>query len=304
VDTVPETIVFDRDGTEHMTVETCDISDLPADWEWPEPVQTIAADDETDIYGVIYRPPGFSEEKNYPVLDFSGGYRWYTQVCQGSFGNAASLYEGPYMWAQAYAALGFVVVTLEGRGTPLRSKAFSEHRYGEPSATSDLNDRVAGIKQVAERYPYIDISRVGLAGTEGATNAIFGQIDHPDFYKATAIHCFHDPREELAEMAETFDGVPAYGQEDTGVRHAIDCVSDFKGKLLLVDGLLCYSIGSTFRLVHALQRARKSFDMQILPIGIHAIDGLGVRCEYDFFVTHLLGLTPPEHFTIKYPWDN
>ena len=98
------------------------------------------------------------------------------------------------------------MVMIEGRGTPLRNKAFQDHHFGEAAATSDLNDRIAGIRQLAKRYPYMDINRVGITSTESPTNAIYGLLDPSDFYSVVVLHGFNDPRYQIAALGETEDG--------------------------------------------------------------------------------------------------
>lgn len=296
VDTIPESILLDRDGNEVLLLEQADISGLPTGWSWPEPFK-VKGDAGDDIYGVIFRPPNFSENKLYPVLDYSGGLRFYSSVPVGSFGNSA-LFELPYFSASALAALGFIVVAMEGRGTPCRNKSFSEHLYGEPSATSDLNDRVCGLRQLASQYPYFDLSRVGIAGVDGHSASIFGLLDHPDFYKVAVIHIHNDPRFSDAEFSETFDGVPAFGETSPEVRHAEDSVGSMRGKLLLIDGMLNFANAAVFRLIHALEKANKTFDILPLTTAIHDVPSYAVRREWDYFVTHLLKEEPPQDFSL------
>ena len=113
VDAKPESVLINRQGTEKFTLEIADTHGLPKDWVWPEAVKVRSADDTTDIYGVVYRPAGFSPEKNYPVLDFSNGHPAMSFVPQGSFINSPGL-DLAYIYAAAFASLGFVVA-LEGR---------------------------------------------------------------------------------------------------------------------------------------------------------------------------------------------
>ena len=298
IDTVPESILIDRNGREILSLETCDITDLPNDWIWPIPVKTKAADGETDIYGAVFLPPGYSNEQNYPVIDYSGSCGFFMHTPVGAFGNSHCVHSQYYLAPIAWASLGFVVVTLEGRGTSGRGKAFSDHRWGDPAGANDLNDRIAGIKQLATIYPGMDIERVGIFGPEGDTNIIFASIDHSDFYKASVICFFSDPRLNVPVYSETFGGVPVPGEKKPDVRHAVDCVSSIKGKLLLIDGLR-NPVGAGFYLSDALEKANKSFDMLFITRGIQDPTGYTIKRSWDYMVEHLLGEEPPKEFIVR-----
>jgi hypothetical protein len=298
IDTVPESIVIDRNGREILSLETCDITDLPDDWSWPIPVKTQAADGETDIYGAVFLPPGYSKEQSYPVIDCTGSITSVMNTPVGAFGNSHCVHSQHYLAPITWASLGFVVVTLEGRGTAGRHKAFSDHRWGDPAGANDLNDRVAGIKQLAKRYSGMDIERVGIFGPEGDTNVIFASIDHSDFFKVSVICFFFDPRMGYPAYSESFSGVPIHGEKELEVRHAVDCVSSLKGKLLLVEGLRNVG-GATFRLTDALEKANKSFDMIPITRGIQDPTGYIIKRSWDYMVEHLLGEEPPEEFVLR-----
>ena len=298
IDTVPESIVIDRNGREILSLETCDITGLSDDWHWPIPVKTLAADGQTDIYGAVFLPPRYSKEKSYPVIDYSGSMTSIMNTPVGAFGNSHCIHSQSYLPPIAWASLGFVVVTLEGRGTAGRQKAFSDYRWGDPAGANDLNDRVAGIKQLAKCYPGMDLERVGIFGPEGDTNIIFGSIDHADFYKVSVICFFSDPRLGPPLYSETFGGVPVPGEKESDVRHAVDCVNSLKGKLLLIEGLR-NSFGATFGLTDALEKANKSFDMVPITRGIQDQTGYTIKRSWDYMVEHLLGEEPPEDFVLR-----
>ena len=119
VDTVPVSVLINRFGEEILEIETADIVGLSTAWQWPEPIKVLAADGHTDLYGVIYRPPGFSPDVSYPVLDFSCGHVGFSYVPHASFINGA--FGGySYLSGAAFAALGFIVVAIEGRGSLYR----------------------------------------------------------------------------------------------------------------------------------------------------------------------------------------
>tara|TARA_B110000090_G_C13384806_1_gene447291 strand:- start:439 stop:2946 length:2508 start_codon:yes stop_codon:yes gene_type:complete len=300
VDTAPVSTLIDRDGKEILTIETCDVSSLPNDWQWPEPVKLKGADNTTDIYAVVFRPPGFSPEKSYPVVDFISSMRGISALPTGSFAN--NVWAGyDYFGAAALATLGFVVVTIAGRGTPLRDKAFYTHHYGDHAFTSDLTDRIAGLRQLAERYPYMDLERVGLSANENASNnAIYGSLLHSDFYKVTVIHCMPDPRFWMACLSEEFDiQISPSPTAPPKTPYPEDCVESFSGKLLLILGMGFYAFHQpTFLLADALKKANKDFDMLCIPDMHHTVCSYTHRREWDYLVTHLQGAEPPKQFEL------
>jgi len=298
VDTVPESILIDRDGREILTVETADISGLPASWQWPEPVKLKAADGKTDIYAVVFRPPGFSPEQSYPVVDCLSSPRDILHFPLGSFSNSAFSGHQAYH-AAATAALGFVVVMIAGRGTSCRDKAFYTHHYGDHAFNSDLNDRIAGIRQLAERYPYMDLERVGITGDEnGCNNAIYGSLLHSDFYKVSVITCMPDPRFTNSGVCRpTNTSISKTAPPRTP--YPEDCVEFFRGKLLLMQGMGNWGVPSpTFLLVNALIKANKDVDMLCIPNMQHTVSAYSQRREWDYLVTHLLGCEPPPQFLL------
>ncbi len=299
VDTIPISFLIDRKGQEILTIETADVSGLPSGWQWPEPVRLIAADDQTDIYGVIFRPPGFDLNTRYPVLDFSCGLRNISFVPQGSFVNGDLLDLG-YMCGAALAALGFIVVAINGRGTPNRNKTFQDHNYGDVASTNDFNDRIAGLRQLAKRYPYMDLERVGITGLDNIANSIYGLLNHPDFYKLAVMHCYSDPRFALPSYGEHFDGITPDNIDASKTIYAEDNVDALKGKLLLIHGMLddYWSPAGTFRLVDALQKANKDFDMLCLPNVGQDVPAYALRRNWDYLVKHLQGIEPPHEFCL------
>lgn len=297
VDTVPISVLIDRQGRELLAIETADVSGLPSGWQWPEPVKLTGADGETDIYGVIYRPVGFSPDQSYPVIEHSCSPRNISSLPQGSFINSVFLNDS--LQAISYAALGFIVVAIEGRGTPLRHKSFQDHHYGDLAYVNDFDDRIAGMRQLAKRYPYMDLERVGIVGHENQTNNIYSLLKHSDFYKVAITNCLYDPRFNVAAIGEAYDNtrdkavVPKTGYPE-------DCVESFKGKLLLIQGMLSHLTPCpTYRLVEALQKANKDFDMLCLPNLNNAMTSYTIRREWDYLVTHLQGIEPPHEFQLK-----
>ena len=231
VDTVPVSILVDRNGNEILKIETADVSNLPVDWQWPEPIKVRSADNVTDIYGVIYRPPGFCPNRQYPVLDFSCYLRSFSYIPQGSFVNGPC-YDFYYLLGAALATLGFIVVALECRGAPNRSKAFQDYNHDGHSG-SDFADRIAGLQQIAIRYPYMDLERVGISGVDNLSAPVYALLKHSDFYKVSVLHGFLEPRCMPATFGEQHEGIPTDGSEKPQIQYAEDCADSFDGKLLM-----------------------------------------------------------------------
>ena len=297
VDSIPVSVLVDRNGREILVLEMADVSNLPDGWQWPESVKLTGADGTTDIYGVILRPQGFSESGSYPVIEFSCSQRGMSTLFQGAFVN--TVFAGmDYLLAQALASLGFIVVLIEGRGTPLREKSFQDYHYGDLLYANNFEDRISGIRQLAERYSYMDIDRVGITGHENQTNNIYALLQYSDFYKVAVVNCIFDPRFNIASLGEVYDGTENSDESET--RYAEDCIENFGGKLLLIQGMLSYTTpAGMFRLVKALQKANKDFEMLCLPNLIHEMTSYTIRREWDFLVKHLQDINPPFEYKLK-----
>jgi dipeptidyl aminopeptidase/acylaminoacyl peptidase len=262
-------------------------------------VKVKGADGQTDIYGVVYRPPNFSKKESYPIIDFSCGHPYFSWVPQGSFINGPC-FDAPYLYAAAYAALGFVVVALEGRGTPYRDKAFQDYSYGNITSASAFEDRIQGIRQLASRYPYMDLERVGISADDGSPVPVHGLLEHPDFYKVGVSICHEDPRFGFAALYEQYQGLCADNNDAGKPTNTEDFAHALTGKLLLIHGMLdsFTPATGTIRLLDALQNANKDFDMLLLPEEGHDIPTYALRRSWDYFVTHLQGVEPPTEFAL------
>lgn len=303
VDEVPVSILLDRDGNEILTLETADVSMLPEGYQWPEPVKLLAADGKTDIYGVVYRPSNFSPDNYYPVIDCSQAIPEFICTAKGSFGNA--IVDGLWQYqASALAELGFIVVTIDGRGTPYRSRAFRAESYGWIPSANKTEDRIAGLQQLAERFPYMDLNRVGIIGFNGAVGAVYGMLEYPDFYKVGVSHCLQDARVMTHIWGEQYEGLVPRSH-----KHADEMAENLKGKLLMIHGVndpMDPPI-ATFRMAQAFQLANKDFDMLMLPNEfqfLHIGSGYAIRRTWDYFVKHLLDIDPPKDFRVIKNWEN
>ena len=199
LDEAPVSEVYDAGGTKIMHLETADVAGLPDGWNWPESVTVLADDGKTEICGCLYRPSTFSADKRYPVLNQvfnSPELPWMPEgafSCDGMFGFS-------YFVGAALAELGFIVVQFAGRGTTGRSKQFLDASYGWAEDASIIADHVAGIKQLAARYPYMDLNRVGIISDQGGPGGVQGLLDYPEFYKVGVASTLHDSRLMSATM--------------------------------------------------------------------------------------------------------
>ena len=299
-DTVPVSILLDRDGRECLVLETADVSGLPEGWQWPEPVKLLGNDGKTDIYGVVYRPSHFSPDKSYPILDYSRATREGGYLAAGSFTNN-SIGGLNYFNPAGLAELGFIVVDICGRGTMNRSRNFSKAVHIESPASDSLADQVAGIRQLAKRYPYMDINRVGAGGRVSSSTAISGLLGYPDFYRVgVSIGGLFDLRLSSAFFGEAYGDMP--GTSGTLVSSQ-QFAHHLKGKLLIMHGVTAPSVtvAQAFSLIDALQKANKDFDMLLLPNTAYGGSGYMVRRGWDYLVRHLLGAEPPLRFNLSSP---
>ncbi|MDB9724459.1 S9 family peptidase [bacterium] len=302
VDTAPESVLFNKSGEELLTLETADTHGLPENWVWPQPVKTLAADDQTDIHGVVYYPPGYDKNQRYPVLDFSNGQASFTMVPQGSFING-HCFDYPYYYAAAFAALGFIVVMLEGRGMPNRDKAFHDNSHGFMAGACNLEDRIAGIQQLAKLNPAMDLNRVGIVGGDGFSSPVYGLLEHPDFYKVGVAMAFEDSRLKSAVLSECFEGYSEQGKQIATTPHqfADQLAHKLEGKLLLIHGMVDMFApqSGTLRLMNAFQQANKDVDTLLMPQVDHDIPPHSLRRTWDYLVTHLRDETPPKNFLLR-----
>ena len=292
IDKVSESYLLDRYGKEILSLETADLS-LPKHWQWPEPIKVKAADGMTDLYGAIYRPSDFSPEKSYPVIDHSFVGHPMNNVAKSSFRTGVEFY---FYEAASLAELGFIVVQIDGRGGLFRNKRFEDESYAWKDCGCNIDDHVVGIQQLAQRYPYMDLSRVGIVGLLGGNGALRGLLHHPDFYKVGIAGEIFDNRVTGANMGDMYEG-PSENREK---KHLEDLVCNLKGKLLIMIGLLDYVPPSTsLRIVEALNRANKNYELVVEPCWGYATTPYQLRKAWDYLVCHLQGNEPPEGYCLN-----
>ena len=302
IDLAPVSLLRDADGRLVRELEKADIEPLLATgWKWPERFTVKARDGTTDLYGVIYKPSNFDPAKKYPVIDgiYPGPQITRTPKSFGS--DLFSVFE--FCEDITLAELGFVVINIDGLGTPFRSKAFHDFCYGRMEEAGGLEDHITGIRQLAAGRPYMDVSRVGIYGHSGggfaSTHAI---LAYPEFYKvAVSSAGNHDQRSYLACWGEQYQGL-LEGDNYKNQANA-GLAANLKGKLLLAHGDMDDNVhpAMTIQVVDALIKANKDFDLLILPNRNHGfgLDPYFTRRKWDYFVRNLLGAEPPQGYEIK-----
>ena len=305
VDATPEVALYDGTGRQVMHLHTADFSQLlAAGYQFPTPFKVKAADGVTDLYGYMYKPYDFDSTKVYPIIDY--------------------VYPGPQtegnneVWSKGFtrtdrlAQIGFIVITVGQRGGhPNRSKWYHNFGYGN-MRDYPLEDHKYAVQQLAARHPFIDINRVGMHGHSGggfmSTAAI---LKYPDFYKA-AVSCAgnHDNSIYNRWWSEQHHGVleEVSAAGDTTFKYSVDKNQDIagnlKGHLMLVTGDIDDNVSpsNTIRVVNALIRANKRFEMLVLPGQRH---GFGDMNEYffwrmaDWYSEWLLGTSHRDQVDIR-----
>ncbi|MFC1554071.1 DPP IV N-terminal domain-containing protein [candidate division KSB1 bacterium] len=276
------------DGKKVMDLEKTDISKLlESGWKMPEVFTSKARDGVTDIWGIIIRPTNFDESKIYPVIEY---------IYAGPHSSFVPKTFRAYQSMMAMAELGFILVQIDGMGTSNRSKAFHDVAW-KNLGDAGFPDRILWMKDAANKYPYMDISRVGIYGTSaGGQSSMGGLLFHPDFYKVAVSACgCHDNRMDKIWWNELWMSWPI-GEHYSRASN-VDNAHLLEGKLLLILGEMDTNVdpSSTMQVVDALIKANKDFDFLYVPGMGHSGGGsYGEHKRRDFFVKHLLGINPPE----------
>lgn len=295
VDQAPIAVLRDaKNGKIRMQLDKADISALLANgWKAPEVFSAKGRDGKTDMWGVIYRPSNFDPSKKYPVIEYiySGPGDQYVPKTFSSYN----------WWMTSLAELGFIVVQVDGMTTSFRSKEFEEVCY-KNLKDAGLPDHIAWIKAAAQKYPYMDIDRVGIfgcsAGGQESTGAV---LFHPEFYKAAYSACgCHDNRMDKIWWNELWMGYPV--DESYSACSNVDNAYLLSRPLMLVVGELDDNVdpASTMQVANALIKANKDFELVVIPGTHHTMgEDFGEHKRYDFFVRHLMGITPPSWDKVK-----
>ena len=295
VTTPPVTVLRrSKDGRIMQTLEKADISRLEAEgWHAPEVFVAPGRDGVTPMWGLIQRPSNFNPSKKYPVIEY---------IYSGPGDQYVPKSFTPWLWnLQNIAELGFIVVQLDAMTTSWRTRAFEEVCY-KNLKDGGFPDRIAWIKAACEKYPYMDVDRVGIYGcSAGGQNAMAAVLWHGDFYKAAYAACgCHDNRMDKIWWNEQWMSYPVDSSyvECSNVENAWR----LERPLMLLVGELDDNVdpASTMQVVAALQKAGKDFDLVVVPGAHHTMgETFGEHKRNDFFVRHLLGVEPPKWSELK-----
>ncbi|MCH5175016.1 MAG: prolyl oligopeptidase family serine peptidase [Prevotellaceae bacterium] len=295
VDKAPVTVLRSAvNGKIINTLETADISRLEANgWKAPEVFVAPGRDGKTDMWGIIQRPSNFDPNKKYPVIEY---------IYSGPGDQYVPKSFTPWLWNLAdLAELGFIVVQLDAMTTSFRSLDFEQVCY-KNLKDSGFPDRIEWIKAAAEKYPYMDISNMGIYGcSAGGQEALGALLFHPDFYKVAYAACgCHDNRMDKIWWNEQWMGYPVDNSyiECSNVENA----KNLQGKLMLLVGEMDDNVdpSSSYQVVNALIKANKDFEFILIPGARHTMgETFGEHKRYDFFVKNLHGVEPPAWEDVK-----
>jgi dipeptidyl aminopeptidase/acylaminoacyl peptidase len=280
------------DGSLVTVVERSDVAALTkAGWTPPEVFVAKGRDGVTEIYGVIFKPTNFDPKRKYPVIE---------SIYAGPHGSFVPKSFGVFNPLRAQAEMGFVVVQIDGMGTSNRSKAFHDVAW-QNLGDAGFPDRILWHKAVAAKYPWYDITRVGIFGGSAGGQSAFGALlFHPEFYKVAVSYAgCHDNRMDKIWWNEQWMGWPIGPQYSASSN--VDNAWRLKGKVLFVVGEMDSNVdpSSTLQVANALIKANKRFDLLVVPGAEHnagrggETGPYGERLRFDFFVQNLLGVMPP-----------
>lgn len=291
----PQTVLRSAgDGSVVLELQKADISRLvDAGWQAPEVFVAPGRDGKTNMWGVIARPTNFDPTKKYPIVEYiyqGPGDQYVPKSFQ-----AFNYYMTPL------AELGFIVVMVDGMGTSFRSREF-ENICCRNLKDAGIPDHIAWIKAAAEKYPYMDIDRVGIYGcSAGGQESLTATLFYPEFYKCCYSACgCHDNRMDKIWWNELWLGYPIGEQYKEGSN--VENAHLLQRPLMLVVGELDDNVdpASTMQVANALIKANKEFELVVIPGAHHTVgEAYGEHKRYDFFVRHLLGVTPPAWTDVK-----
>jgi dipeptidyl-peptidase 4 len=295
VNTTPRSVLYNSSGKKVMDLELADLSSLFATgYKFPQPFKVKADDGITDLYGVLYKPFNFDSTKRYALMEYVyPGPQ--TEAVNKSFGRSMDRMD-------RLAQLGMIVITIGNRGgNPSRSKWYHNYGYGN-LRDYGLADKKAAAEQLADRYPFIDVNRVGIYGhSGGGFMSTAAMLVYPDFFKvAVSSSGNHDNSIYNRWWSEKHHGVKEMvgDKGDTTFVYSIEknpeLAKNLKGHLLLTTGDIDNNVhpGNTIRVANALIKADKRFDFLLLPGQRH---GYGEMNEYfwwkmaDYFSRYLIG---------------
>jgi len=295
-------VLRDLTGKKIADLEKADVSRLAATgWKPPTPITVKSRDGRWDLYGLMFSPTNLDPSKKYPVINYI-----YPGPQGGGVGSRS--FSASRSDHQALAELGFVIVVIDGTCNPERSKSFHDVCYGN-MADNTLLDQIEGIKQVAAKYPYLDLKRVGIWGHSGGGYATAAAMfRYPDFFKVGISESGnHDNRNYEDDWGERYIGLltkDANGKDNYNDQANQIYAKNLKSKLLLAHGTMDDNVPpyNTLLVVDALIKANKDFDLIMIPNARHGYGSAGfymMRRRWDYFVKNLLGAEPPKEYELK-----
>ncbi len=283
VNTVPKSVLVDNNGVKVMDLETTDLSLLmAAGYKFPEPFKVKADDGITDLYGVMYKPFDFDPSKKYPIIEY---------VYPGPQTEAVNKsFTGSMNNVDRLAQFGYIVISVGNRGgNPARSKWYHTYGYGN-LRDYGLADKKVAVEQLADRYPFIDLTKVGITGhSGGGFMSTAAMLVYPDFFKVAVSKAGnHDNSIYNRWWSEKHHGVKEMvsAKGDTTFTYSIDknpdLAKNLKGHLMIMTGDVDNNVNpaNTIRLANALIKAGKRFEFVLLPGQRHAF---GEYTEYAFW---------------------
>jgi len=302
-DVPPVAVARDWTGKLAVSLEKADVAKLvAAGWKPAIPIVVKARDGVTDLYGLMFTPTKLEPGRKYPIVNHI-----YPGPQQGSVGSRS--FAASRSDTQALAELGFVVVEIDGMGNPTRSKKFHDFYYAN-MGDNTLPDQIAGMKQLAARFPYIDIDRAGIYGHSGGGFATAdAMFRYPDFFKVGISEAGnHDNRNYEDDWGERYAGLlkkNADGTSNYDDQANQNIAKNLKGHLLLAHGTMDNNVPpyNTLLVVNELIKANKDFDLIMLPNRGHGFgnEPYMVRRRWDYFVRYLLGAEPPAGYELRAP---
>ena len=298
IDTAPVHRLRRSDGSPVCELGVADFSGLEAEgWRPPERFVVTAADGHTPLYGALFFPSDFDPAARYPVIDsIYPGPQLIRTPKSFTVDSTAGPDQWPGAWdAQALAELGFVTMTLDGRGTPLRSRELHRASYGHLGSYA-LDDHVAALGELARTRPWMDGERVGITGhSAGGAAAVRALLEYPEVFKAGVSGSgVHDIRRYLAYWAEKYQGLPPVA--DYREPSNIELAHRLDRPVLLIHGELDDNVppANTLALADALIAADKDVELVVLPGQNRncATHPYYVRRTWEFFVRHLMASAP------------
>jgi dipeptidyl aminopeptidase/acylaminoacyl peptidase len=298
VDDPPRAVLRDAEGGLLMELEIADMTRLlDAGWKAPEVVKVEAADGETDLWGVLWKPYDFDPDRRYPIVSFiypGPQDELVPLTFQDALDNNAHL-----------AQFGFIVVQVGTRGGSYkRSLEYSEYCRGN-LRDYPIEDNRAAIEELGRRHAWIDMDRVGIwGGSSGAFAAVTATLTYPDFYKVCVARSGpHDPAIYHAWWSDRFQGMSRVPSDEDMIRWVSDragsnleLARNLKGRLLLIHSEMDQNVhpAHSARMARALMAANKRFDYFVVPGAGHSWgpDWAYVqRLIWTYFVHNLMGDT-------------